>query len=178
MRIARIPSISVVLAGAALLLGCSHHNVHQTRGIRVGILTCRTVPDTSVSIFIHSVVDVDCEIRHSGIEDRYVGQAGVALGLDLRWRRNETIRWTVLTAARALDRPQGFLAGRFVGPKVSLTLGVGAGMDILFGGGEKQIALQPIAVQTSTGAGVAGGLGYLYLEPADPDSVGSAVDDL
>ena len=164
---------SGLLAAAALLLaGCSHHNVHQTRGIRVGVLTCRTVPGTGISLFIHSVVDVECEIRHSGIEDHYDGQAGIALGLDLRWERNETTRWTVLAASSALEEPRGFLAGRFVGPKASLTLGGGAGVEVLFGGGERQIALQPIGVQTSTGAGLAGGIGYLYLEPAEQGSRG------
>lgn len=169
MRIDRtVLRVSGLVASAALLLaGCSHHNVHQTRGLRLGVLTCRTVPGTGISLFIHSVVDVECEIRHSGIEDHYVGQAGIALGLDLRWQRNETTRWTVLAAASFLHEPRGFLAGRFVGPKASLTLGGGAGVEVLFGGGERQIALQPIGVQTSTGAGVAGGIGYLYLDSAD-----------
>jgi len=176
MEVDRIVSRAAfyVAAAALLIAGCSHHNVHQTRGIRLGVLTCRTVPGTGISLFIHSVVDVDCVINHSGIEDHYDGQAGIALGLDLRWERNETTRWGVLAASSALEEPRGFLAGRFVGPKASLTVGGGAGVEVLFGGGERQIALQPLGVQTSTGAGVAGGIGYLYLVPAGSGDGGSA----
>jgi len=44
--------------------------------------------------------------------------------------------------------------------------GVGVGAQVLVGGGSKNISLQPLAVETATGLGVAGGLGYLYLEAA------------
>ncbi len=157
-------------AAALLLAGCSHHNVHQTRGVELGVLTCRSVPGTGITLLIHSVVDVECEIHHSGIEDHYVGQAGIALGLDLRWERNETTRWAVVAAASKLDEPRGFLAGRYVGPKASLTLGDGGGVSVLFGGGKRQISLQPFAFQRNKGAGVAGGVGYLYLESPYSDS--------
>jgi hypothetical protein len=43
----------------------------------------------------------------------------------------------------------------------SLPLAFGA---VLIGGGAKNIGLQPLALETSTGIGVAGGLGFLYIE--------------
>lgn len=150
---------------ALLTAACSHHNVHDTRGVKVGVLTCRSVPDTSMSLLVHSVTDVECVIEHSGIEDRYKGEAGVALGVDVHWNRDETLRYTVLSTHGATE-PKGFLAGRFTGAKVGASLGVGGGLQILVGGGEEHLTLQPLALETTTGLSVHGGLGYLYLEPA------------
>jgi hypothetical protein len=154
------------LSGAVLLAAaCSHHNVHNTRGAKVGVLTCKNIPDTNFSLLIHSTTDVECTINHSGIEDRYKGEAGVALGVDVHWKRNETLRYTVF-AMHGADEPKGFLAGRFTGPKLGASLGAGGGLQVLIGGGKQHITLQPLALETTTGLSVHGGLGYLYLEPA------------
>ena len=42
---------------------------------------------------------------------------------------------------------------------------VGGGASALIGAGPKTISLQPLGLESSTGWGLAGGLGYLYLEP-------------
>ena len=154
-----------VLCGAALFAAaCSHHNLHNTRGVKVGVLTCNNIPETNFTLLIHSTTDVVCTINHSGIEDRYKGEAGVALGVDLHWNRKETLRYTVF-ATHGASEPKGFLAGRFTGAKLGASLGVGGGLQVLIGGGKQHLTLNPLALETTTGLSAHGGLGYLYLEP-------------
>jgi len=42
----------------------------------------------------------------------------------------------------------------------------GVGAAVLVGGGDKSFSLQPLALEGSTGLGLSGGVGYLYIEPA------------
>lgn len=164
MTFARI-HFTAALCGAVLFaVSCTHHNLHETSGVRVGVLTCKSVPGTNVSLLIHSTTDVECTINHSGIEDKYKGEAGIALGVDIHWNRNETLRYTVF-ATHGAGEPKGFLAGRFTGVKAGASLGAGGGLQLLVGGGESHITLQPLALETHTGLSVHGGVGYLYLEP-------------
>ncbi|MGH8590163.1 MAG: DUF992 domain-containing protein [Gammaproteobacteria bacterium] len=57
---------------------------------------------------------------------------------------------------------------KYTGAKASATAGVGVGANVLIGGGQKSFTLQPLSLTGSTGVGVAGGVGYLYLEPDKP----------
>ena len=157
----------VVAASLAVLVsmaGCSHYNVQDTRGARAGYLVCNTVPGTHFSVLIHSSVDVECRFQAGGREDRYRGEAGISLGVDLSWNRDETFTYAVVTAYSSSE--PGFLAGRYVGAQASLTIGVGAGVGVLVGGGERQVSLQPVGLEYGTGAGASAGLGYLTLEHA------------
>ena len=159
----RFLATAMILAGAtALGIGCSHHNVHDTRAVKIGVLTCESVPGSHFSMLVHSSMDFECVIPHAGIQDRYRAQAGVALGVDTHWRKSETLRFSVF--ATHAGEPAGFLAGRFVGARASATLGVGGGAKVLVGGGERHITLKPIALSTSSGVGVSAGLAHLTLE--------------
>ena len=55
----------LIAVAALVLAGCSHHNLHDTRGAKVGILTCESVPESEFSLLIHSNVKVKCSIEHA-----------------------------------------------------------------------------------------------------------------
>lgn len=133
-------------------------------GVEVGILTCHSVPGTRVNLLIHSSVGLDCVFKTPNGDERYVGETGIGLGVDLNWDRVETLSFTVIAVSSDIRPGEHALAGKYIGGEASVTLGVGLGAAALIGGGEKNIALQPLAVQTSEGLGVAAGLGYLFLE--------------
>lgn len=136
-------------------------------GIELGILTCKSVPGTGINLFIHSSVATRCVFTHAGGgEERYVGESGIGLGIDVNWHRDETMRFAVISVTSDLSPGSYMLAGRYIGGQASATFGFGAGAAVLVGGGQKNITLQPLALATSTGAGVAAGIGYLYLRPA------------
>jgi hypothetical protein len=58
----------------------------------------------------------------------------------------------------------GALQGGYGGVTASATVGVGAGANVLLGGFDKSIALQPISIEGNTGLNVAAGIGALDLK--------------
>ena len=154
--------ISIVAASACLL----GPTAQAEQAIEVGVLTCDTVPGTGYNLIIRSTVDVTCTFTgSSGFEENYRGETGIGLGVDLNLDRDASIAFTVL-AAGDVDPGNYALAGKYVGGKASVTVGVGLGAAVLVGGGDKSFGLQPLALEGSTGLGLSGGIGYLYIEPA------------
>ncbi len=158
---------SLAIAVAVLVSGQQAWAAEEvsSEGTKIGILTCKTVPETGVNLIIHSTVDVTCEFESTaggGIE-KYKGETGVGLGIDLNINRQETIGYTVFSADFKAGTYQ--LAGKYGGVGASATLGVGIGVNVLVGGNKRSISLQPLVLSVSTGAGVSAGLTYLYLEP-------------
>ena len=134
-------------------------------GIEVGILTCEVVPGSRVNLLIRSTADVECKFENGGVIEEYVGKTGIALGLDLSFRKNEKMAFTVIAASEDVAPGARALGGKFVGGQVSAAAGLGLGAKALVGGGDKNVGLQPLALESSTGIGVAGGLGFLYIQP-------------
>ncbi len=154
----------LVLAGA-LLLGLPVHDAMARGGIEIGVLTCNSVEGTRRNLLIHSTVQVKCEFKTPEGQESYTGETGIGLGIDLNWNRSETTSFLVLGGTTDARLGAHSLAGTYVGGKASATFGVGAGAAALVGGGPKNISLQPLAFEGSSGLGVAGGVGYLILKP-------------
>ncbi|MFQ5763749.1 MAG: DUF992 domain-containing protein [Rhodospirillales bacterium] len=137
-------------------------------GVKLGILKCDQVPGSGVNLLIHSTRHVRCLFTSVTGERQafYKGETGIGLGIDLNWNKTESIAFTVLGAS--LDAGPGThpLAGKYLGGRASASAGVGTGVQVLVGGGSNQFTLQPLAIESARGLGVAAGLGYLYLEPA------------
>jgi hypothetical protein len=134
-------------------------------GAQVGVLTCKALPG-GLNLLIHSTRNVACLFRGiDGMEERYKGETGIALGVDLQWKDEQTIAFTVLGAVSDV-RPGAYaLAGKYMGGKASAAAGIGLGAAALIGTGQKSFTLQPLAIENVYGLGVAGGLTYLYIEP-------------
>ncbi|MDQ6967654.1 MAG: DUF992 domain-containing protein [Mariprofundaceae bacterium] len=134
-----------------------------TQGARVGLLTCKTVPGSALSLVIHSTEDVKCTFKgNAGGTEHYKGETGVGLGFDISFNRETTMVYAVMSANVKAGNHQ--LAGKYFGGGGSATIGAGVGAQALIGGGSKNVSLQPVALSGSTGAGVSGGVTYLYLE--------------
>ena len=159
----KLGKLSTALCAAAATAVLSNP-VAAAGGVEVGVLTCDVVPGSRVNLLIRSTADVNCSFEHNGEKETYKGETGIALGLDLSFRENERMGFTVFAASDDVRPGSKSLAGRYVGGQVSAAAGLGLGAKALVGGGGKSIGLQPLAVETSTGIGVAGGLGFLYLE--------------
>lgn len=136
---------------------------NSTAGTKIGVLTCDAIPESGVNLLIHSTVDVSCSFKStdgSGVE-HYVGETGVGLGIDFRIDRTRQMVFTVFAA----DTTHGSnkLAGKYVGAGGSATVGVGVGAQVLVGGSNKSVSLQPV-IEGSTGVGVSAGVTYLYIQ--------------
>ena len=71
--------------------------------------------------------------------------------------------WAVLGSSSAM-RP-GVLTGRFVGASGDISLGVGAGANILVGGTARSVSLQPLSLEGQVGINLALGVAGLTLTP-------------
>jgi len=150
-------------AGAALLL-LATGPVRAEGSTSVGVLECQTVPGSRINLLVRSTVDIRCTFKADGIEERYKGETGIALGLDLSFRKNERFSFAVLSTSSQPPASHA-LAGKYVGGKAVASAGVGLGAAALIGGSDNSFGLQPLAIETNRGVGVAAGLGFLYLEP-------------
>lgn len=138
----------------------------ETAGLQVGIIKCNVVPGSRVNLLIRSTADVNCTWEYGGAVERYKGETGIALGLDLSFKDNEVIAFTVIAASADVTPGKYALTGKYVGGQADAALGVGVGAKVLVGGGSKNVSLQPLALSGSTGVGASAGVGFLYIEPA------------
>jgi len=136
----------------------------SSEGTKIGVLNCKQVPDTRLNLLIRSTADIKCTFKSTagGSVERYKGETGVGFGIDLNSKQEENISFGVFSA----DVKQGSyqLAGKYYGVEASAAAGVGVGAKALVGGNNRSFSLQP-ALSDSSGAGVAAGFSYLYLEP-------------
>ena len=133
---------------------------------RIGILHCEAVEGTRVNLLVRSTVDVVCTFeRAEGAKEVYRGETGIAFGLDLSFRSNEQFGFTVLSAGGGASDQAHALAGRYVGLKAGAAVGVGLGAATLVGGSDSSFGLQPLALEFNNGFGLAGGIGFLSIEP-------------
>ena len=133
-------------------------------GPEVGILKCHTVKGTGLYLVVHSSSDVECEFSHTKGSETYTGTTGIGLGLDLSWNPKQEYILSVVSGSSDMQPEANFLAGRYVGTKASATVGVGAGVSILVGGGDKNVSLVPFGVEGNTGLGAEAGISFLTLE--------------
>ena len=138
-------------------------------GLEIGVLTCESDPSTRHNYIFYSNTDVYCVFTHLSGQEQYLGEMGMGVGIELQQKSHEQTVFTVITASSDTRSAAYSLEGTYVGGKASAALGIGAGASVMLGGGNKNISLQPIAVETSTGFGAALGIGYLTLV-ADEES--------
>ena len=132
-------------------------------GVRVGTLACKTTGQ-KISFLIHSRAPLTCTFTNGDGTEKYQGETGIALGLDMQWEEAKELVFVII--APTSDYPIGsyVLEGTYIGAKVSAAVGVGMGANVLIGGGEKSFSLQPVSLEGSTGFGAAAGVGYLSLK--------------
>lgn len=159
---------TLVLAGPlALVAAGGTVRAEETAGLQVGVITCKVVPGSRVNLLVRSTADVDCTWEYGGAVEKYRGETGIALGLDLSFKGDETIAFGVIAASQDVTPGKYALAGKYVGGQADAALGVGVGAKVLVGGGDKNVSLQPLALSGSTGSvGASAGVGFLYIEPA------------
>lgn len=133
--------------------------------VRIGVLTCETIEGSRVNLLVRSTADVRCVFEDTqGNSERYKGESGIALGLDLSFKSIEKFAFSVISASD-LSAGSHSLAGKYIGGKATASAGVGLGAAALVGGANDQFGLNPLAVGTEQGVGASAGIGFLYIEP-------------
>ena len=96
-----------------------------------------------------------------GLGEHYDGTIS-KIGVDIGYTKGGVIIWNVI--APSTDVKPGALEGGYGGATGSATVGVGLGANVLLGGSNKSIALQPVSIEGNTGLNVAAGIGGLNLK--------------
>jgi hypothetical protein len=129
--------------------------------VQVGVLECRG--GASIGFIVGSVTNLGCVLRINGLpEDRYVATIR-KVGVDLGITAETALAWGVYAPVARLG--PGDLTGNYAGAQGSASVGVGLGGNVLVGGSDNSIALQPLSVQGQVGLNVAAGLESLELRP-------------
>ena len=146
---------AAALVGGAALYGETHA---QTSGANVGTLTCNVAG--GVGFIFGSSKQLSCLFnRNNGTAERYTGEIK-KFGVDIGFTKEAQIVWLVFSAGSLAP---GALAGSYGGATASGTVGVGVGANVLIGGSNRQITLQPVSVEGSKGLNVAAGIGEVEL---------------
>jgi Protein of unknown function (DUF992) len=133
----------------------------QGSSVQQGMLTCRT--SASLGLIIGSTQRLACQFKaNSGWTQNYLGRMN-RIGLDIGITAGGVMIWAVLGSSSAI-RP-GVLTGRFVGASGDVSLGVGAGANILVGGTARSVSLQPLSLEGQVGVNLALGVAGLTLTP-------------
>ena len=129
-------------------------------GVKVGVLTCKV--DPGWSYIVGSTRPLECTYApNHGRAERYIGKVQ-KVGVDIGYVDGATIVWAVI--APTSDIRKGALEGDYGGVSASVSVGVGVGANVLLGGFDKSISLQPLSVEGNTGVNLAAGVAGITLE--------------
>ena len=157
-----------IVATAALALGTLVVHAQQrdpapasSKGVNIGSLTCKVAG--GAGFVFGSTKALSCIFtRTDGSGERYVGDV-TRFGIDIGYTEESQIVWLVFAPGNVTP---GALAGSYAGATVKGTVVVGAAANILVGGNNGQVTLQPVSVEGSAGVNVAGGMAEIVLKPA------------
>jgi hypothetical protein len=150
-------SFRFILFGAALAM----HSAPVVAGPRIelGRLNCSVVEETKN--IISEKLHLNCTFTKSdgSMGPSFVGEIdrkGLTIGSDLP----KSLAWIVATVG---DPKTASLAGTYLGAEAGAALAEGGGVDWLAGGFNKEISLQPYALEGETGIGISIGVQKLTL---------------
>ena len=149
----------LLAATAAATLAASLSTADAQSRTRVGKLTCDLAP--SVGMVIGSQQQARCTFQPTrGKPERYQAMMS-RLGVDLGVKEGGRLHWAVLAESGIPGRRS--LAGDYVGASGQASFGVGAGANVLVGGSDRSVSLQPLSLSSQRGVNVAAGVASLSL---------------
>lgn len=151
--------IKSLVAGAVMTAAALPLASTAEAAVKTGTLTCHVA--AGVGLILGSRRTAECEFRSKRGTEFYNGRID-RVGLDVGITRNSIIIWNVFEPTRR----HGDLTGRYTGATAQATVGVGLGANVLIGGGDGSIALQPFSLSGQTGLNVAAGISSLHLTRA------------
>ena len=150
------------IAAVALLLAAASLEPAQAQRIKAGTLNCDI--SGGFGLIIGSQRTVSCLFTPDGPGRREVYHGSITrFGLDIGATASAHMVWAVY--AEYWGGSPGALAGDYVGASGEATIAAGLGANVLVGGSNRTVALQPVSVQGQVGLNVAIGVADLRLRP-------------
>ena len=132
----------------------------QSAKVKVGTLVCKG--KGGIGLFVGSKEQLICSFSPSGKgKKRELYGTITRIGLDIGIKGKSTIVWAVLASTTMLA--DDALSGSFVGASADAALGIGGGANVLVGGNNKSVVLQPLSIKGQTGLNLAVGVSGLKL---------------
>ena len=134
---------------------------------KTGLLTCHVA--RGFGWIVGSSRTAECEYHPTGgTTEQYSGTIS-KIGIDIGYLAPIIMVWAVVAPSSLPS--SGALAGNYIGGTAQAALGVGAGVNVLLGGFDKSIALQPVSIEGDTGLYLGFGIAALSLtfEEQDPN---------
>ncbi len=130
----------------------------QPTRIQVGSLNCSL--SSSVGLVVGSQRNVACIFHTDNVPDESYQGTLSRVGLDIGATSGGKIVWAVFAGT---NRFMGMLNGTYVGASGEASIAVGLGANVLVGGSNNSVALQPLSIQGQFGFNIAAGVSKLYL---------------
>jgi hypothetical protein len=147
-------TIGAAVLAAGLLAAPAH-----AAGVKVGTLTCDV--ESGWGYVLGSQKDLNCAFKSiNGSVARYTGDI-TKLGVDVGYTKAGTLVWAVVAPSK--DMRADALEGVYGGVTAGATAVVGGNLNVLVGGLDKSITLQPISVEGNTGLSVTAAIGGMQL---------------
>src|SRR5437016_13933129 len=152
-----------VKLGAAALLAlamCAPVQAQRPVWDQSGTLNCDV--SGGIGFVVGSQRQVNCLFTPSypAPPEQYVGTI-TKVGLDIGATAAGQLVWAVQMST---TRRRGVLAGSYAGAAAEATIGAGLGANVLVGGSDRSVALQPLSIQGQVGLNVAAGVAEIALQ--------------
>ena len=127
-------------------------------GVKLGVLNCDL--SAGVGLILGGSQAASCVFQGPNGSENYQGRIS-EVGLDIGFTDASVMSWAVFAPGQV---GRGALQGTYVGATAEATIAVGLGANVLVGGSENSIALQPVSVEGQAGLNVAAGLAKFSLK--------------
>ncbi|WP_420407262.1 DUF992 domain-containing protein [Hoeflea sp.] len=146
----------------ALALGAQTQTA-AADSVEAGLLEC--VVEGGTGFIFGSSKDLACEFipaDETVPREPYFGVIN-KFGVDIGFTDATLIQWLVLAPTADYEYTLGSLAGDYRGVSAEASAAAGAGVNLLVGGSNDTISLQPVSVQAQEGVNIALGVAELEL---------------
>jgi hypothetical protein len=160
----RIANAATAVAFAVAAFGAVPTMAQAQTGAPAGRLTCNV--EGGIGLVVTSQRPMECRFApRRGPVQRYTGVVR-SFGLDVGTIRRSTMSWRVYGPyARA---PLGALSGSYGGAVAGASVGAGGSGNLLVGGVNNEVTLQPLSLQSRRGYNVAVGVTGFELSLVPP----------
>ncbi len=154
MVAAGLLAVSMVTVGTVSPSSASTH-------VKIGVLTCAA--GVEVGLLITSGEKIRCSFVPDKTDTEHYHGKIRKFGLDIGINAASVIVWAVLAVDGYKYQPYA-LAGDYAGVSAEETLALGLGANLLVGGSDKGIVLQPLSIQGQAGLNLAVGVSVMTLD--------------
>ena len=149
------------LGAAALVMAFAAPAASQQQRVQAGTLECSL--SSGIGMVVASQRNIACNFKpNGGPPEAYAGTMS-RIGLDIGITGGGAIIWAVFTTTNLYS---GILTGTYVGASAEMSIAAGLGANVLVGGSNRAVALQPLSVQGQVGLNIAAGVSQLELHLA------------